>query len=186
MTKFCEKALFDVFRQLMLFDIFWWALGINLITPILADSGFHVPDNDHPFELWESPWCEHWAAKVKLNAQWLNRQPKLFSPADCLLGGFVSKNWDDHAIWTELKGHIPIPLFSNKQSTNFSVLESRPLPICLLLECMAMGTFLDLPTHDVSLQYELSSKGKFPSHTLSTAPTAVKFIILLAQAWLAI
>ena len=32
-----------------------------------------------------------WAAKVKINAHWLQRQPKLFSPADCLLGGFVSK-----------------------------------------------------------------------------------------------
>ena len=127
-----------------------------------------------------------WTAKVKTYAHWLQRQPKSFSPPDCLLRGFVSKNWDDHAIWTELKGHIPIPLFSTNKSANLSVLESRPPPICLLLECMAMGTFLDLPTHDVSLQYELSSKGKFPSHTLSTAPTAVKFIILLAQAWLAL
>ena len=32
-----------------------------------------------------------WAAKVKINAHWLQRQTKLFSPADCLLGGFVSK-----------------------------------------------------------------------------------------------
>ena len=28
---------------------------------------------------------------VKLNAHWLQRLPKLFSPSDCLLGGFVSK-----------------------------------------------------------------------------------------------
>ena len=93
MTKSCEKALFDVFRQLMLFDIFWWALGINLIAPFLADIGFHVPDNDHPFQLWESPWCEQQRLKsmrigcnVKLNysAQQIAYWEDLFP-----------KNWDD-------------------------------------------------------------------------------------------
>ena len=93
MTKSCEKALFDVFRQLMLFDIFWWALGINLIAPFLADIGFHVPDNDHPFQLWESPWCEqqrlksmHIDCNVNLNysAQQIAYWEDLFP-----------KNWDD-------------------------------------------------------------------------------------------
>ena len=74
-------------------------------------------------------------------------------------------SWCQPAIWTQLKGHIPIPLFSTNKSANFSVLESRPPPIWSLLECMAMGTFLDLLTHDVSLQYQLSWKSTFPIHT---------------------
>ena len=67
-------------------EIAWLKIKIDL-TPIFADTGFHAADNDHPFELWEIP-CEQ--------SHWLQRQPKLFSPADCLLWGlFFSKNWDD-------------------------------------------------------------------------------------------
>ena len=93
MTKFCEKALFDVFRQLMLFDIFWWALGINLIAPFLADIGFHVPDNDHPFELWESPWCEQQRLKsmrigCNVNLNYLAHQIAYWED-------LFPKNWDD-------------------------------------------------------------------------------------------
>ena len=37
----------------------------------------------------------------------------------------------------------------------------------------AMGTSQDLPSHDVSMQYELSSNGIFPLQNLLTAPTAL-------------